>query len=99
MVAAQGFGSKTPTALRAVAAETTAAKAKDPNWKAPKTAWGHPDLEGIWTSDDMRSVPTSSRAAGRPRESRSRPRSSRAAPAATKPRAIGAVNQETILAQ
>ena len=56
MVAAQGFGSKTPTALRAIPAETTAAKAKDPNWKAPKTAWGHPNLEGVWTSDDMRSV-------------------------------------------
>jgi len=40
MVAAQGFGSKTPTTLRAIPAETTAAKAKDPNWKAPKTAWG-----------------------------------------------------------
>jgi hypothetical protein len=56
MVAAQGFGSQTPTALRAIPAETTAAKAKDPNWKAPKTAWGHPNLEGVWTSDDMRSV-------------------------------------------
>ena len=56
MVAAQGFGSKTPTALRAIPAETTAAKAKDPNWKAPKTAWGQPNLEGVWTSDDMRSV-------------------------------------------
>jgi hypothetical protein len=41
-----------------VPAETTAAKAKDPNWQTPRTAWGHPDLEGIWTSDDMRSVPT-----------------------------------------
>jgi hypothetical protein len=59
MVTAQGFGSKTPTALRAIPAETTAAKAKDPNWKAPKTAWGHPSLEGVWTSDDMRSVPMS----------------------------------------
>ena len=56
MVAAQGFGSQTPTALRAIPAETTAAKATDPNWKAPKTAWGHPNLEGVWTSDDMRSV-------------------------------------------
>ena len=51
-----GFGGKTPTALRAIPAETTAAKVKDPNWKAPKTAWGQPDLEGVWTSDDMRSV-------------------------------------------
>ena len=41
-----GFGGKTPTALRAIPAESTAAKVKDPNWKAPKTAWGHPDLEG-----------------------------------------------------
>src|SRR5688572_24298919 len=46
-----------PSALRAVPAETTAAKAKDPNWKAPRTAWGHPDIEGVWTSDDMRGVP------------------------------------------
>ena len=54
-----GFGGKTPTALRAIPAETTAAKVKDPSWKAPRTAWGHPDLEGVWTSDDMRSVPMS----------------------------------------
>jgi len=31
---------------------------KDPTWKVPVTAWGHPDFEGVWTSDDMRSVPT-----------------------------------------
>ena len=55
-VAAQAPAGLTPSALRAVPAETTAAKAKDPNWKAPRTAWGHPDLEGVWTSDDMRSV-------------------------------------------
>jgi len=54
-----GRGGMTPSAIRAVPAETTAAKAKDPNWKAPKTAWGHPDLEGTWTSDDMLSVPVS----------------------------------------
>ena len=47
-----------PSALRAIPAETTAAKAKDPNWRAPRTAWGHPDLEGVWTSDDMRGIPT-----------------------------------------
>ena len=60
-VDAQGRGGQptlTPSKLRAVPAETTAAKAKDPNWKAPRTAWGHPDLEGIWTSDDMRGIPT-----------------------------------------
>ena len=55
---AGGPPTRTPSALRSVPAETTAAKVKDPNWQAPKTAWGHPDLEGVWTSDDMRSVPT-----------------------------------------
>src|SRR5262245_14144665 len=48
-----------PSALRAIPAEATAAKAKDPNWKPPRTPWGHPDLEGTWTSDDMRGIPTS----------------------------------------
>ena len=28
----------------------------------PLTAWGHPDLEGVWTSDDMRGVPMSRQA-------------------------------------
>jgi hypothetical protein len=51
-----GRGGPPPSALRATPAETLAAKAKDPNWKAPRTSWGHPDLEGVWTSDDMRSV-------------------------------------------
>jgi hypothetical protein len=46
-----------PSALRAIPAETTAAKFKNPNWTAPRLAWGHPDLEGTWTSDDMRGVP------------------------------------------
>jgi hypothetical protein len=40
-------------------AEAGAAKRIDPHWKAPRTAWGHPDLEGIWTTDDMRGVPLS----------------------------------------
>jgi hypothetical protein len=48
---------RAPSALRAIPAETTAAKVKDPNWKAPRTVWGHPELEGVWTSDDMRGVP------------------------------------------
>jgi hypothetical protein len=55
---AGGPPTRTPSALRSIPAETTAAKVVDPAWRAPKTAWGHPDLEGIWTSDDMRSVPT-----------------------------------------
>jgi hypothetical protein len=40
-------------------AEAKAAKHVNPHWKAPRTAWGHPDLEGTWTTDDMRGVPTS----------------------------------------
>jgi hypothetical protein len=48
-VAAQAKGS----------AEASAAKHVDPKWKAPRTPWGHPDLEGIWTTDDMRGVPMS----------------------------------------
>jgi hypothetical protein len=26
-------------------------------WSAPKTSWGAPDRQGVWTSDDARSVP------------------------------------------
>jgi hypothetical protein len=52
-----GSGSATPTKLRSVPAEETAALYKNPKWKAPKTSWGDPDLQGVWTSDDMRSVP------------------------------------------
>ncbi len=45
------------TELRKIPAETTAAKFKDPNWKPPRNAWGHPDLEGVWSTDDMRGIP------------------------------------------
>jgi len=38
-------------------AEASAAAFVNPKWAPPKLAWGHPDLEGIWTSDDMRGVP------------------------------------------
>jgi hypothetical protein len=46
-----------PSALRSVPAETTAAVYIDPNWEVPRTSWGHPSLEGVWSTDDMRSVP------------------------------------------
>src|SRR5262245_41616910 len=26
-------------------------------WTAPKTSWGHPDLQGIWTTDQEIGVP------------------------------------------
>ena len=38
-------------------AEAQAAVLTDPRWKPPLTAWGHPDLQGIWTTDDMRGIP------------------------------------------
>jgi hypothetical protein len=38
-------------------AEAQAAARLDPNWQPPRTPWGHPDLQGIWTTDDMRGVP------------------------------------------
>ncbi len=45
-----------PAAAQAPAAAkakpTTAAK-----WTAPKTPWGHPDLQGEWTSDSARGIP------------------------------------------
>jgi hypothetical protein len=48
-----------PAAAQAKAsAEASAAAHVNPQWAPPKLAWGHPDLEGIWTSDDMRGVPT-----------------------------------------
>ena len=31
--------------------------AQDKRYAAPRTPWGHPDLQGVWTSDDARAVP------------------------------------------
>jgi hypothetical protein len=46
-------------ALYAIAAGAAFAQAKAPgrNWMPPKTAWGDPDLQGVWTSDDSFGVP------------------------------------------
>ena len=85
-----------PSALRAIPAETTAAKATDPNWKAPRTPWGHPDLDGIWTSDDMRGVPTSRPRGQGDRESLTPEEFARRAGGDESSR-DRAVNQETIL--
>lgn len=46
-----------PPAARRVPAETTVAAYTDPSWRGPRTSWGHPSLEGEWSTDDMRSVP------------------------------------------
>ena len=33
------------------------AAAQERRYSAPRTPWGHPDLQGVWTSDDARTVP------------------------------------------
>jgi hypothetical protein len=43
--------------LRATPAETTAAAVVDPHWQVPRTSWGQPSFEGVWSTDDLRSVP------------------------------------------
>jgi hypothetical protein len=87
---------RAPSALRAIPAETIAAKAKDPAWTAPRTIWGHPELEGIWTSDDMRGIPTSRPKAQMDRESLTDEEFARRAGTDETSR-DRAVNQETIL--
>jgi len=52
-----GLTSAPAHAQAKASAEATAAAAVNPKWVPPKLPWGQPDLEGIWTSDDMRSVP------------------------------------------
>ena len=49
--------------LRRVPAETTAAAYVDKSWRPPRTSWGHPSFEGVWSSDDSRGIPTNRPAA------------------------------------
>jgi hypothetical protein len=42
---------------RRTPAEQQAAAYKDRSWAAPKTSWGHPNLQGTWSTDDMRGIP------------------------------------------
>lgn len=45
-------------AICLVAASTAFAQPKAPaNWQPPKTPWGHPDLQGTYTTDDLQGVP------------------------------------------
>ena len=58
-VAAQSADAK-PTGLanlRSLPAEATAAARTNPHWRAPRTSWGDPSFEGVWNTDDLRSVP------------------------------------------
>jgi hypothetical protein len=54
-----GGRGRPPSELRSIPAETTIAKVKDPKWQAPRTPWGHPDIQGDFSTDDMNSVPMS----------------------------------------
>ena len=47
---------KTLLITAALCATAIAAAAQKP-YSAPRTPWGHPDLQGVWTTDDARSVP------------------------------------------
>jgi hypothetical protein len=47
---------KTAFIVAAICATTIVASAQKP-YSAPRTPWGHPDLQGTWTTDDARSVP------------------------------------------
>jgi hypothetical protein len=44
-------------AAEAVPAEQTAAAAVQRNWRPPRFSWGHPNLEGTFTSRDMGGIP------------------------------------------
>jgi len=55
--------------LRRIPAETMAALFRDPGWEPPRTSWGDPSLAGVWTTDDLRSVPVSRPASFGERES------------------------------
>jgi hypothetical protein len=43
---------------RRVPAEKKAAAYAERSWAAPRTSWGHPSLQGTWSTDDMRGIPT-----------------------------------------
>jgi hypothetical protein len=91
-----GGRGRAPSAVRSIPAETTAAKVKDPSWQAPRTPWGHPDIQGTFSTDDMRGVPQernpnqADRVSLTPDEFLQRASSDEAS-------RFGAVNQETFL--
>lgn len=47
---------RTAFIVAVICATTIVASAQKP-YTAPRTPWGHPDLQGVWTTDDARSVP------------------------------------------
>src|SRR5438046_8580654 len=49
------YGQSSKPAAGSASAKSASASAS--KWVAPKTPWGHPDLQGVWTTDDMLSIP------------------------------------------
>ena len=55
--AALATGPAAGQADRSVPAEDMAAAVVDSRWQPPRTSWGHPSFEGLWSVDDMRGIP------------------------------------------
>jgi hypothetical protein len=53
-ISVSGQSRSTPPAL-----VITALAGKTVEYKAPRTPWGDPDLQGVWSSDDLENVPMS----------------------------------------
>ena len=51
------LGYKTLLGIAALCVTVAATPAAAAGWTPPKTAWGEPDLQGVWTSDDSIGVP------------------------------------------
>lgn len=43
---------------RKTPAEQKAAAYENPDWEPPRTSWGDPELQGVYSTDDMRGIPT-----------------------------------------
>jgi hypothetical protein len=51
------FGAVSIAMAVAIAAANAQTATSAAPWAPPKTAWGEPDLQGVWTSDDSIGVP------------------------------------------
>jgi len=56
-----GQASRTPPPALVI----TATGGKPVDYKAPRTPWGDPDLQGVWSSDDMENIPMAAFQGGR----------------------------------